>query len=202
MEDYAIIILAAGSSSRMGKAKQLLQINGKTLLEHTIDEARNLFANSVYVVTGANENIIIKELNNYLNVQVCHNPDWQEGMASSIKSGLRAVLTANPATKGCLISVCDQPFLSTAIFEGLLSKHKDNPSAIIASAYKNTVGVPVLFDQQHFPLLMELTGQEGAKKLLNDRHQDVIHVPFPKGDIDLDTPEDYDKLLHGASDLG
>src|SRR5690606_6715087 len=101
----------------------------------------------------------------------------------------------------CLISVCDQPFISTAIFEGLLLKHNDNPSSIIASAYKNTIGVPVLFGKQHFPLLLDLTGQEGAKKLLNDFHQHVIHLPFLNGDVDLDTPEDYDNLLTGAAGL-
>lgn len=194
MEDYALIILAAGSSNRMGKAKQLLHIGAKTLLMHTIDEARNILPDTVYVVTGAHATSIEVELNK-AHVHLCYNPDWQEGMASSIKSGLKAVLQANPATKGCLICVCDQPFLSTAILSGLISKHKENTSAIIASAYRNTIGVPVLFDRQFFPLLMDLKGQEGAKKLLNSRYQQVVHVLFPKGDIDIDTPEDYDNLL-------
>jgi len=194
MEDYAIIVLAAGGSSRMGKAKQLLHISAKTLLMHTIDEARNILPDAVYVVTGAHATSIEVELNES-HVHLCYNPNWQEGMASSIKSGLKAALQANPAIKGCLICVCDQPFLSTAILSGLISKHKENSSAIIASAYRDTIGVPVLFDRQFFPLLMELKGQEGAKKLLNSKYQQVVHVPFPKGDIDIDTPDDYANLL-------
>lgn len=196
MEDYAIIILAAGSSSRMGQAKQLLQVNGKTLLQHTIDEARNILPNTVYVVTGANANTITAELN-HPDVHLCYNPDWHEGMAASIKSGLIAALHTNPATKGCLISVCDQPFLSTAILEGLISKHKENPSAIVASAYRGTLGVPVLFDRQFFTQLMELKGQDGARSLLKSSHNQVIQFPFPEGEVDLDTPEDYHKLISG-----
>lgn len=196
MEDYAIIILAAGSSSRMGQVKQLLKVNGKTLLQHTIDEARNILPNAVYVVTGANANTITAELNQP-NVHLCYNPDWHEGMATSIKSGLKGVLHTNPATRGCLISVCDQPFLSTSIFEGLISRHKENPSAIVASAYRDTLGVPALFDRQFFAQLMELKGQDGAKSLLKNSHNQVIQFPFPEGDVDLDTPEDYHKLISG-----
>jgi len=199
MEEYAIIILAAGNSSRMGQAKQLLQIHGKTLLKRTIDQARTLLPRSVYVVTGANEDAISSELCMDHSIHTYHNASWREGMASSIKTGLVAVQADNPAIKGCVISVCDQPFLTAEIYGQLISTHRHNPRSIVASAYKDTSGVPVLFDRHYFPLLMELTGQEGAKKILHSQTPQVLHVPFPNGHIDLDTPEDYYKYLSKAA---
>lgn len=202
MEDYAIIILAAGSSSRMGQAKQLLQIQGKTLLKHTVDEARTLLPTSVYVVTGANAQTIALGLNNDPGIHICHNLSWREGMASSIKAGLQAAEADNPTLKACLISVCDQPFLTAEIYEQLISTHKKHPGSIAASVYNNITGVPVLFDRRYFPLLMELNGQEGAKKILISRTPDVFPVPFPNGHIDLDTPEDYYRYLEKAAGPG
>lgn len=193
MEDYAIIILAAGSSSRMNQPKQLLQVNGKTLLRHTIDEALALLPSSVYVVTGANAERITTELD-LSSVQICHNPDWQKGMSSSIRSGLQALLHRQPAVSGCIISVCDQPLISTAIFEALISIHRTASSRIVASEYRGTTGVPALFGKEFFPELMQLSGQEGAKKLLKIHHQHVVSVPFSGGEIDIDTPADYHKL--------
>jgi len=202
MEEYAIIILAAGSSSRMGQAKQLLQIHGKNLLQHTIDEARTLLPKSVYVVTGANADTISSGVNNGRGIHICYNPAWQEGMASSIKTGLQAAQSDNLTLKGCLISVCDQPFLTSDIYAQLISTHKKNPRSIVASVYKDTSGVPVLFDSHYFPLLMELSGQEGAKRILNSQAHHVLHVPFPNGHIDLDTPEDYSRYVSKAAGPG
>ena len=202
MEEYAIIILAAGSSSRMGQAKQLLQIHGKTLLKHTTDEAQTLLPTSVYVVTGANADKVTFGLNNERGIHICYNPSWREGMASSIKTGLQAAQANNPTIKGCLISVCDQPFLTAEIYAQLISTHKKNPGSIVASVYKDTSGVPVLFDRHYFPLLMELNGQEGAKKILSSQTHHVLHVPFPNGHIDLDTPEDYSRYINKAADPG
>lgn len=202
MEEYAIIILAAGSSSRMGQAKQLLKIDGKTLLKRTVDEARTLLPSSVFVVSGANADAITSELSNDRSIQICYNASWQEGMASSIKTGLQAAQSNNPAVKGYLISVCDQPFITAEIYAQLISIHKKNPRSIVASAYKNTSGVPVLFGSHYFPLLMALSGQEGAKKILSSPTLQILHVPFPNGYIDLDTPEDYHRYLTDIVDPG
>ncbi|WP_407427830.1 NTP transferase domain-containing protein [Arcticibacter sp.] len=200
MEDYAIIILAAGSSSRMGRAKQLLKIHDKTLLKHTIDEAKILLPSAVYVVYGANADAISSELASDSSISICYNASWREGMASSIKTGLKAVQGSNPSVKGCLISVCDQPFLTAQVFARLISAHEKTPRSIVASVYNDTAGVPVLFDSHYFPLLMALSGQEGAKKILSNPTVQVVHIPFPNGDIDLDTPGDYHRYLSNVTD--
>lgn len=202
MEDYAIIILAAGGSSRMGQPKQLLKIQGKTLLRHTIDEAKTLLPSSVFVVVGANADTINSELSNDQSIHICYNALWHEGMASSIKTGLQAAQANNATIKGCLISVCDQPSLTGEIYARLIAAHKKKPGSIVASLYKGILGVPVLFDIQYFPQLMALSGKEGAKKLLSNRAFEVLHVSFPNGHIDLDTPEDYQKYLSHAASKG
>lgn len=200
MEEYAIIILAAGSSSRMGQPKQLLKIHGKTLLKRTVDEAKTLLPHSVYVVSGANSDAVTSELSDDRSIHICYNALWREGMASSIKTGLQAARSNNPAIKGCLISVCDQPFLTSEIYAQLISIHRENPRSIVASVYKDTSGVPVLFDSHYFPLLMALSGQEGAKKILSSPTVQILQVPFPNGYIDLDTPEDYHGYLTDTVD--
>ncbi|PRY51583.1 molybdenum cofactor cytidylyltransferase [Arcticibacter pallidicorallinus] len=202
MEDYAIIILAAGSSRRMGQPKQLLRIQGKTLLRHTIDEAKILLPSSVFVVVGANADVVNSELSHDPNIHICYNALWHEGMASSIKTGLTSALAHNAVIKGCLISVCDQPFLTREIYAGLIAAHKKNPGRIIASLYRDVAGVPVLFDSDYFQHLMTLNGQQGAKKLLNSPAFKTLHVPFPNGHIDLDTPEDYKRYLSQAAKKG
>ncbi|MGV3706314.1 MAG: nucleotidyltransferase family protein [Arcticibacter sp.] len=193
MHNYAIIILAAGSSSRMGRPKQLLQVNGTTLLNHTIDEALKLPSVFVCVVTGAHADLISPHLNRP-HLHICHNPDWESGMASSIQRGLQELKMKNLPVSGCIISVCDQPFISSAIFINLIAAHQNAPSHIIASSYQGTAGVPALFPAQYFPELMMLRGHEGAKKLLTLHADKLTNVPFPGGEIDLDTPADYDQL--------
>lgn len=199
MEDYAIIILAAGSSDRMGQPKQLLKVNGKTLIRHTVNEALAALPNTVFVVTGANENTVVADLSCCPGIHIIHNPDWQNGMSSSIRTGIAASLAAHPTIQGCLISVCDQPFITSGIFAQLISAHKKNPQSIIASAYQGVSGVPALFDRSYFSLLEELRGKEGAKKILSSLADHVLTVPFPRGNVDLDTPEDYRRYLAEAA---
>ena len=189
-----IIILAAGNSSRLGEPKQLLVYNETNLLKNTI-EAASLMPNSlVIVVTGSNHKLIEQQLD-AAKISISFNADWESGMSSSIVKGLNDLLTLSPNIEKCIISVCDQPFISNAIFESLLGNYHESGKGIIASAYSETLGTPVLFAQKYFNELLELEGQEGAKKIINKFMDDTFAVPFEKGNIDIDTPEDYNKLI-------
>ena len=186
-----IIILAAGSSSRLGKPKQNLVYKGQTLLQRAIEAAAASVCRPVIVVLGANEEMVKPTIESD-NINIIHNPDWQEGMASSIRSGINALQKIEPNADSVILMLCDQPFVDAALPNQLVEKKSDK--GIVASGYNDTIGAPVLFDLAYFDELRSLKGQEGAKKLLLKYPDDVVTVPFPLGGIDIDTAEDYEKL--------
>ncbi|MHC0447044.1 nucleotidyltransferase family protein [Flavobacterium sp. 3-218] len=195
-----IIILAAGNSSRLGRPKQLLEFKETTLLKNTISEALKVEKSFVIVVTGSNHDLIEKELQS-LEITISFNPEWETGMSSSIIKGISQLLSLNSDCEQCILTVCDQPFVTNSIFENLISESQKTQKGIAASAYAETLGTPVLFRQKYFQEFQELKGQEGAKKLLKKYTEDVVSVPFEKGNIDIDTKEDYLKFLF-ESDKG
>jgi molybdenum cofactor cytidylyltransferase len=151
----------------------------------------------VIVVIGANQSSVNNVDLNNPSVRVEYNPDWEQGIASSIKVGIKRLLIECPAIQSALLMLCDQPFVDAALLQTLIdTKQASNSKKIVASAYQDTVGAPVLFDRSYFTELMALQGQEGAKKLLRKYKDHVIKIPFEKGAIDIDTPEDYERLLN------
>ncbi|WP_343706749.1 nucleotidyltransferase family protein [Flavobacterium sp.] len=189
-----IIILAAGNSSRLGRPKQLLKHKESTLLKNTIAEALKIQNSFLIVLTGANHDVIEKELN-LPEVKLSFNSEWESGMSSSIVKGIIELMLLNPDCEQCILSVCDQPFVTSSVFENLINQSKRTGKGIAASAYAETLGTPALFHQKYFHELLEFKGKEGAKKLIKKYADDVVSVPFEKGNIDIDTEEDYQKLI-------
>ena len=186
-----IIILAAGSSSRLGKPKQNLIYKGQTLLQNAIETALKSSCKPVMVVLGANYSNIIPTIRN-VPVSIVYNQDWNEGMASSIRTGIAKIQQLTPETTSIILMLCDQPFVDTSLLNKIVQKK--STKGIVASSYKDTAGPPVLFDKIYFDELLLLKGQEGAKKLLLKYPDDVITVPFTLGGVDIDTIEDYERL--------
>jgi molybdenum cofactor cytidylyltransferase len=189
----AIIILAAGASSRLGRAKQRLEYKGKTLLNHAIDTAIDAAVGPVIVVTGANENEILSGINTG-KVLIAYNSHWQEGMASSIHAGLNTALQKYPQLEAVILMVCDQPYVDPPLLNNLVQTKATTGKSIVASSYNDTVGVPALFDKRFFPELLSLKGDEGGKKVLFHHDDDISTVAFPEGSIDIDTESDYQSL--------
>lgn len=189
-----IIILAAGNSSRLGQPKQLLRYKDVTLLQQIISQASVIKESVVIVVTGANHELIEKEIDSS-EIEIVFNVDWELGMSSSINNGLRKAVQLYPEIEKCIFSVCDQPFVSHSIFENLIHEYHKTGKGIVASAYAETLGTPVLLDKKYFKELVNLKGQQGAKKIINQFLEDTASVPFEKGDIDIDTEDDYNKLI-------
>lgn len=187
-----LIILAAGRSARMSKPKQQLLYKGTSLLQHSINVALQSPYRPVVVVLGAFADDILPGITPK-PIDVIINTKWEEGMASSIRAGI-SHLQNTPGTKNALIMLCDQPHVSSGLLNNMLRKKRQSNKGIIACAYNNTSGVPVLFDQKYFDELLALTGNEGAKKLLAIHSDDTETVAFPLGAIDVDTMEDYEKL--------
>lgn len=190
----AIIILAAGSSSRLGRPKQLLAYKNTTLLQNTIKEASSVENTFVIVVTGSNHDLIKTDLDSS-KIKITYNSNWESGMSSSINKGLTELLLLYPDCESCIFAVCDQPYVTSKIFEDLIAEYQKTNKGIIASSYAETLGTPVLFDKKYFNELIALKGQEGAKKIINRFLDDAVSIPFEKGKMDIDTPEDYDKLI-------
>ncbi len=186
-----IIILAAGSSSRLGQAKQNLLYKGKTLLQRTIEAATASVCELVVVVLGANSAIIRPTIAHY-DIVVIENGEWVEGMASSIRAGLKKVAELNPDVQSVIIMLCDQPHVDTYVLNMLIvAKAKEG---ICACRYNETAGPPVLFDAVYFDELLKLEGAEGAKKVMHNHPERVKEIPFAQGGVDIDTIEDYERL--------
>jgi len=197
MDRTAIIILAGGDSSRLGRPKQTLYYNGKSLLQHAADAAIGADLGPVMVVTGANEQLVLHKLD-ARGLTVVNNPDWQQGMGTGIRKGIESLYEENIAS--VIISVCDQPFISSDIFVQLVDAKQHSGKGIVASAYGNTLGVPALFDKKYFPRLRKSGQDEGAKQLIFEFAADVARIDFQAGVIDIDTDEDYNILLDQSSD--
>lgn len=191
--ETGILIVAAGNSSRLGEPKQLLKFKGKTLLRNVVEEAIKV-SQSVVVVTGSGHSQISKEIED-LKVKIVENIHWNEGMGSSIKIGLTQLLNEFPEVQNIIISVCDQPFIEASIFSDLIQMQKDSQKGIVASKYSDTLGTPVLFTKKYFEELSRLSGQEGAKKMIQKFKDDIAEINFEKGAIDIDTQTDYQKLM-------
>jgi CTP:molybdopterin cytidylyltransferase MocA len=200
MNNTGIIILAAGASSRFGTPKQLTHFNGKTFLQHVIDEAINADPASIVVVTGANTEEVSSSIGGS-NVRIIFNKDWTKGMATGIVTGVHAIRQLDKMIERIIIAVCDQPFVSSALFNQLDKVQQESRKPIVASGYANTIGTPVLFTRRYFDNLLNLSGDTGARQLLKEHKEDVITVDFPKGAVDIDTKEDLDKLCNEQSAL-
>jgi len=194
----AIVILAAGNSSRMGKPKQLLKFNGQTLLDLVINETLKTNFRPVIVVLGAYEEEI-KKTQSHAGAIYVVNKDWEDGMSSSISSGLNSALKIDSEIENVIITVADQAYISSQIFEDLVRKHHQVNKNIIASAYLDTAGTPALFNKKYFKELMTLKGTDGAKKIIKRNIDDATTIPFELGRVDIDTQQDYKDLINNIN---
>lgn len=189
-----MIVLAAGGSTRLGKPKQLLPYKGVSLLQHAVKEAIGTTLTPVIVVAGSNAALIKNELTS-MAVDLVENSNWQSGMASSIVTGLNFLLSRYPEVDGVIFLMSDQPFVNATLLNELLLVHRKTTKPMVASSYNKMMGVPALFSKNIFPQLLQLTGDTGARKILQKFCHEVAIVPFPQGGIDIDTAEDYQNLL-------
>jgi len=190
----AIIILAAGSSSRLGQPKQLLKYDGRSLLQIAIDAAEQSDAHDKVLVLGADAEEIKKDIK-LKSIYLTVNQGWGLGMSKSLEVALKQLLENNPELDQVLVLLCDQPYVTSSLLNAMIATQKSSGKGIVACKYQDTLGVPVLFNKKYFEELMDLSGQKGAKKLIYEHDDDLATVFFPEGKIDIDTKEDYDQLL-------
>ena len=188
------MILAAGSSSRMGAPKQLLRFGGETLLRRAAVAALGAGCRPVVVVTGAHAELSRGELQG-LDVREVWNALWETGMGSSVRAGVGALLEADAGTAAVVLLLCDQPYVTPEVVAGLVDAHRATGRQVVASRYGGSYGVPALFGRPLFAELARLGGSSGAKQVIKRHAPEAHFVPFPEGEVDLDTPEDYSRLL-------
>jgi molybdenum cofactor cytidylyltransferase len=163
------------------------------LLDRSVDLAREAGAAPIFVILGAHAEEIHLECE-LLDCILVRNQAWAEGMASSLRVGIAAVLENAPAASGAMVLVCDQPGLSAAHLLHLLDAHEADANSIAASRYAGRTGVPSIFPRAMFPALLELQGDQGARALLQQSGMAIHAIDFPGGELDLDCPEDLQRL--------
>ena len=194
MTRVATVVLAAGGSRRMGSPKQLLRIDGITLVRRAAETALASRCEGVYVIVGAAAETVRREVSE-LRLQVVENRHWEKGLAGSIRVGIEAVRTARPEFDAAILTPVDQPWIHSALLDRLIEVFEGGEREIVACSYAGTVGAPALFSRRHFADLTSSSGDRGAKSVLEARAAEVAQIPFPEGATDLDTPRDYQRFL-------
>ena len=206
-ENIAGIILAAGKSSRFGKTKQLLDYHGKPFIRIVAETALKAGLSPVIVVTGANAEQIKKTIVD-LPITIVNNPEWESGQSSSIRAGIlecRSSASANAEVKlphsrevgGAIFLLSDQPQVSVEVLRALVERHSQDLPAVLAPYVFDQRANPVLFDRVTFQDLLTLQGDTGGRAIFSKFSPRYMNWYDRKLLLDVDTPEDYDKLVYG-----
>ena len=187
----SILILAAGSSSRLGQPKQLVEFEGQTLIERITHTALSV-SDKVSIVLGANIELIKPKLLDFSDrINIIENPDWQEGMGTSIRVGMENLA---PKSDAVIILLSDQPLISQVLLQNMMQTFANKKFPIVACDYGGQLGVPILFGKSFFPELLKLKGEQGAKSFLKNYPEKIATMSFKEGLFDIDTPEDLLRL--------
>jgi len=191
---FAAILLAAGPSTRLGQSKQLVQVNGESLVRKGVRLLQSLQPKSITVVTGCLAEDVEKEVAD-LSVHIAHNRDWAEGMGGSISCGVRKI---PEHVDGILLMVCDQWCLETDDVLSLVSSWRSDISRIYTACWREgeafVSGPPVVFPRKLKQELTFVHENRGARQVI-DRHMDIVEfVTIENAAYDLDRPEDLERL--------
>ena len=189
--ELSAIVLAAGGSSRYGQCKQLVEINGASLIRLAVNRLLALFPpDRINIVVGANSQAVVQAVSN-LPVNVVHNEHWQTGMASSLKAGINGL---EPGCRAVMVTLCDQALVTETHLRRLLDLWHADPSDITASGYAGTIGTPAIIPAEFYPQALALEGDAGAKSILKSNPERVRTIAIPEAEFDLDVPADLEKL--------
>jgi molybdenum cofactor cytidylyltransferase len=189
-------VLAAGPATRFGSPKQLVRLGGSLLVHEAAARAATVAGQSVTIVIGAHARDVAPALRQSA-ASVVVNRDWEEGLASSIRTAVR---TAPPRCDGLLLVLSDQPAVTADDLKRLHAAWRRHPVLIAAALYGGAPGLPALFPRWAFSELMELRGDRDVRLILRRNVDQVVRVPMPNARMDLDTPEDLLQFEAGTDD--
>jgi CTP:molybdopterin cytidylyltransferase MocA len=190
-----VVVLAAGESRRFGAPKLVAPIDGVTLIRRVSMVALDTGAR-VVVVTGAQRELVESQLDD-LAITRAFNADWPQGMGSSIACGVTKLAQLDASLDAVIVVLGDQPRVGSHELQQLIAAHLDAPTQIIAAQYAGVLGPPCLFPCDCFGELQALHGTSGARELLQRHASRVRAIPMPAAAIDIDTPEDYERVTRG-----
>lgn len=195
------VILAAGMSSRMGETKQLIRLGENTLLEQVMEIVRSSRVDEIVLVLGHQAETIKKRVG-IKNLKVVINESYQQGMGTSLRTGLAAL---SSGTNAALIVLADQPFVRAETLDRLIDQYEQSGAQIAIPIYKGFRGNPVLLGRSVFPEVMALTGDIGCRAIFGNHVEGIVKVLVDDIGIllDLDTKGDVEKLREfrqGAAD--
>jgi molybdenum cofactor cytidylyltransferase len=178
----------------MGHPKQTLQFRGESLLRRAALAALDAGCRPVVVVTGAHAELCRREFEG-LDVREVFNASWETGMASSVRAGIEGLVSMDADIAAAVLLLCDQPHVTSDVISTLLAAHQATGRPIIASTYSGSFGVPALFSRTLFTELTQLKGMAGAKAIIKRHCGEAHFLPFQEGEVDVDTPDDFSRLL-------
>lgn len=187
----AILIMAAGESTRMGRPKQLLEWKDSNLLNHSISKVTQLKPDDVFVVLGANSDFIKSKIESK-QVNILTNKNWKKGLGNSIGFGVYTISKALQDIKGILVMLADQPLIEKDYYAFLINRFTPDSHQILATEYSDgKLGVPALFDKTYFQELSDLNSEFGAKHIIQKYSDNVESVKNAQANIDIDTFSQY-----------
>ena len=187
--NIALIILAAGDSSRLGQPKQLLRRGDQSMIEHIVSQCDQSELGPVYIITGKYHDAISNQIG---RSNILHNHKWQEGMSSSIAFAISNI--DQVLIEGAIIILSDQVYFDKTILADIAAIAKTKHHKIINCRYQKGMGPPTYFDKSLFAELEQLSGDSGAKAIIIKYITQSTSINFPRGDVDLDSKEDL-KIL-------
>jgi molybdenum cofactor cytidylyltransferase len=187
----AAVVLAAGSSTRLGQPKQLAPIAGRPALAYTLDALRSSRVDRIVLVLGHNADEIAAALD-LTGISIVRNEAYAEGQSTSVRAGINAL---GDDVVAALMVVGDQPLLSPAVIDAIVRVHEQTGGPFIVPVYEGEWGNPVLLARATWPLLENLKGDTGARPILRKHMDMVLEVPVPGPLLDdIDTPDDYIRI--------
>jgi molybdenum cofactor cytidylyltransferase len=186
----ACVLLAAGGSRRFGTPKQLARYRGRSLLARAVQAARGALPRAPLIVVVGAEALRVRLAlrRTQCGARVAANPDWQLGMATSLRAGLAAVPRS---ARAALVVLVDQPRVDAAALQRLIMAWRRRPGVPAAARYAGHTGVPALLPRRRWRALRALRGDEGARRVLRDGR--VTPVEMPEAALDVDTPADLQR---------
>ena len=183
---HGAVVLAAGASRRLGRAKQLIEIDGEPLLRQAARAVLATRPRDAIAVLGHDADRIASVLEG-LAIRELRIEDADDGMSASLRAGIAAL---DASCEGALIVLTDQPALGAAHLEAICAAWRATPERAVASAYANVLGVPALLPRSWFDDVMSLRGDTGARTLLRERRHEIVAIAAPELARDIDTPRD------------
>lgn len=184
-------MLAAGASTRMGTNKLLLELDGTSVLRRAVTRTLNAGLDPVVVVLG-HEADKARELLQDLPARTIVNPDYQEGMNSSLATGLRAL---RPAVAAAVVVLADMPFVTREMIATVVDRYRRSGARLVVSEYDGRPAPPVLYDRALFPELMAEPGDGMGRSVVSRHRAEAVVVQWPVAALqDLDVPDDYARI--------